>query len=341
VVLRPDVQSSFTALWAVNLLYESGVPRDLLRVVTGEGRLLGPPLIDAVDFIMFTGSTRTGKTVARQAAERLIGYSLELGGKNSLVVLEDADPDKVVDGLVRGAFVGAGQVCVSIERVWIPQRSFAAICDKLVARVKDTKLSPELKYGPDMGSLTVPSQLSSVQAHVHDAVERGARVLIGGRPRPEIGPLFYEPTVLTDVTPEMSVYSEETFGPVLSLYPYTSLDDAIQRANDTPYGLNASVWSANTRRAREVAARIRAGTVNINESYAATWTATASPIGGMGESGVGRRHGAEGILKYTEAQTIAVQRAMPLAPPRWISEQAWETWMVRFLRWMRHVPGLR
>jgi succinate-semialdehyde dehydrogenase / glutarate-semialdehyde dehydrogenase len=340
-VLRPDVQSSLTALWAAERLYECGLPRDVLTVVTGEGSVLGPALIDAVDFIMFTGSTRVGRIVARQASERLIGYSLELGGKNSMVMLEDADLDKTVEGLVRGAFVGAGQVCVSIERAWVPAHEFDAFCDRLVRRVREMKLSAELAYGPDMGSLTVPRQITSVQAHVQDAVEKGAKVLTGGRARPDIGPLFYEPTVLTGVTPAMKVYGEETFGPVVSIYSYTLLDEAIERVNDTPYGLNASVWSRSTSHAIEVAKRIRTGTVNVNESYAASWTATASPIGGMGESGIGRRHGAEGILKYTEAQTVAVQRGMPLAPPTWLAEERYAALMSRLVRWMRHIPGLR
>lgn len=340
-VLRPDVQSSFTALWAAELLYQSGLPPDALRVVTGEGQVLGPALIEAADFIMFTGSSKTGKIVARQASERLVGYSLELGGKNSLVMLEDADLDKTVDGLVRGAFTGAGQVCVSIERAWIPARHFEEFCGKLISRVQNMTLSSELRYGVDMGSLTVPRQLTSVQSHVHDAVDKGARILAGGRPRPDLGPLFYEPTVLAGVTPAMKVYAEETFGPVVSLYPYTSVDAAVEHVNDTPYGLNASVWSGNISKAVEVAKRIRAGTVNVNESYAATWTATVSPIGGMGESGTGRRHGAEGILKYTEAQTVAVQRGVPLAPLPWMSEPAYANLMARLLSWMRYVPGLR
>ena len=340
-VLRPDVQSSLTALWAADLLYECGVPRDVLIVVTGDGEVLGPALIGAVDFIMFTGSTRVGRIVARQAAERLIGCSLELGGKNSMVVLDDADLDKAVDGLVRGSFAGAGQVCVSIERAWIPAAHFERFCGKVISRVQGLKLSAELQYGVDVGSLTVLRQLKAVEEHVRDAVQKGARIVAGGRARPDIGPLFYEPTVLTGVTPEMRVYSEETFGPVVSLFPYTSLDDAIDRVNDTRYGLNASVWSRNTRRAIEVGKRIRTGTVNVNESYAATWTATASPIGGTGESGIGRRHGAEGILKYTEAQTVAVQRGHPLAPPAAVAERTFARAMTRLVRWMRYIPGLR
>jgi succinate-semialdehyde dehydrogenase/glutarate-semialdehyde dehydrogenase len=203
------------------------------------------------------------------------------------------------------------------------------------------KLSAALEYGADMGCLTTPEQLASVSAHVNDAVAKGAVLLAGGRARPDLGPLFYEPTVLTGVTPDMRVYAEETFGPVVSLYKFETVGEAVERANDTPYGLNASVWSKDVRAAQRLASRIQAGTVNINESYAATWTATAAPIGGMKQSGLGRRHGAEGILKYTNAQTIAVQRWWPIAPPTFLSEAKYAKYMSTFIAAMRHIPGLR
>ncbi len=340
-VLRPDVQSPFTALWAANLLAEAGLPQDVLTVVTGRGSTLGPVLAKEADYLMFTGSTRTGKLVAGMAAERLLGCSLELGGKNSMIVLDDAPLAKTVDGLIRGAFTGTGQVCVSMERAWIPARQFDQFAECVAERVRAMRLSPELAFGVDMGSLTLPSQLQAVRAHIDDAIGKGARILAGGKPRPDIGPLFHEPTVLAGVTPEMRVYAEETFGPVISLYPYTSIDEVVQRANDTAYGLNASVWSRSAGRAREVAVRIRAGSVNINEIYATSWTATAAPTGGMKESGIGRRHGEEGILKYTEAQTVAVQRILPLAPPSFLEESRYARLMTLLLRIIRFVPGLR
>ena len=341
IVLRPDVQSSFTALWAVDLLLEAGIPSGVVTVVTGEGHQLGPHLIDRVDYVMYTGSTRTGKLVARQAADRLIGFSLELGGKNPMLVLPDADLDAAVDGAVRGSFIGAGQVCVSIERIYVDASIADEFTARFVERVRALRLGPALDYSVDVGSLTTEKQLATVSAHVGDAVDKGATVLAGGRARPELGPLFFEPTVLSGVRPGMIAYAEETFGPVVSLYRVSSTDEAVERANDTRYGLNASVYSRSTRRAREVAARIRAGTVNINEAYAATWGSTASPIGGMKESGFGRRHGEEGILKYTEAQTIAVQRLHPLAPPSFMAVERYERLMSKMVRLMRRVPGLR
>lgn len=339
VVLRPDVQASFTALRAVELLREAGVPREVVQVVTGEGAELGPPLIEQVDFVMFTGSTRTGKIVARQAAERLIGYSLELGGKNPMIVLPDADFEAAVDGAVRGAFVGAGQVCVSVERIFVPQGAYAAFKAALVERTLGLKLGASFDYSAEVGSLATDRQLATVESHVADALEKGATLLAGGRRRPELGPCFYEPTILEGVRPGMTAYAEETFGPVVALYPYRDVDEAVERANDTRYGLNASVWSRSPRRAVKVASRIRCGSVNINEVYAATWSSTASPIGGMKESGHGRRHGEEGILKYTEAQTIAVQRILPLTRPSFLRPERYEGLMARLVKLMSFLPG--
>jgi acyl-CoA reductase-like NAD-dependent aldehyde dehydrogenase len=340
-VLKPDHQTSFTALWAAELLYEAGLPRDVLPVVTGIGPELGPALIDGVDFIMFTGSTRTGKVVARQAAERLVGCSLELGGKNPMVVLDDADLDAAVDGAVRGAFVGAGQVCVSIERIYVPRALYDDFVDAFVDRTRALVLGAQLDFTAHVGSLASPRQLETVRDHVDDAVARGALVRAGGKARPDVGPYFHEPTILTGVAPGMKAYAEETFGPVVSVYPYDTVDEAVERANDTAYGLNASVWSRSVRRAVDVARRIRAGSVNVNEAYAATWSSVASPIGGMKQSGISRRHGAEGILKYTEAQTVSVQRGLPLAPPAGVPEGVYVRTMTQLLKVMRHIPGLR
>ena len=341
VVLRPDEQSSLTALWAAQLLEQAGLPRGVLQVVTGRGPVLGPPLIAGVDFLMFTGSTRTGRMVATRAAERLIGFSLELGGKNPMLVLEDADLDAAVDGAVRGSFVGAGQVCVSFERIYVHDALYDRFAERFVERVRSLRLSASLDYDGDMGSLTVPRQLVAVEEHLRDALDKGATLLTGGKRRPDIGPLFYEPTVLADVSPDMRLYAEETFGPVVSLYRFGTEADAIARANDTRFGLNGSVWSRRASHALRVARRLQVGTVNINESYAATWTSTASPIGGMKESGFGRRHGAEGILKYTETQTIAVQRGIALAPLPGMSEPTYGRVMPALLRVMRRLPGIR
>ncbi len=209
------------------------------------------------------------------------------------------------------------------------------------AATRSLRLGPALDFSVDIGSLTSREQLEKVEAHVRDAVAKGARLLEGGRARPEIGPYFFEPTILTDVTAEMELCDQETFGPVVSVYAFESVDEAIDRANATPYGLNASVWTRDAVTGRRVASRIRAGTVNVNEAYAAAWGSVDAPMGGVKDSGVGRRHGAEGIRKYTEAQTIAVQRGLPLAAPPWLDEERYSRIMTRALRVLKRTPGLR
>jgi acyl-CoA reductase-like NAD-dependent aldehyde dehydrogenase len=169
-----------------------------------------------------------------------------------------------------------------------------------------------------MGSLTVQRQFDTVRAHVQDAVAKGARVLTGGRPRPDLGPLFFEPTILTDVTPEMRVYSEETFGPVVSLYKFSDVEQVLALINQSEYGLNASVWTKDLGKGRALASRIQAGTVNINESYAAAWASMDATMGGFKASGLGRRHGKEGLYRFTEVQTIAIERFVPVTGPTWL-----------------------
>jgi succinate-semialdehyde dehydrogenase/glutarate-semialdehyde dehydrogenase len=201
------------------------------------------------------------------------------------------------------------------------------------------RLGGALDYTAEMGSLTSADQLENVSAHVDDARAKGATVLTGGRARPDLGPLFYEPTVLTGVTEDVELFAEETFGPVVSIYGYTDVTEAIERANDTPFGLNASVWSRNSRAGWEVAARLAAGTVNVNEGYAATFGSVGLPMGGMKESGVGRRNGTEGLLKYTESQSIAVQRGLKLRPGRGIPPRLWANGMTAGLKALRRLPG--
>jgi len=337
VVLKPDHQTTFTALWALALLREAGLPADVLQVITGDGAKVGPMLVDRVDCIMFTGSTRTGKLVGKAAVERLIGCSLELGGKNPMIVLADADLERTVAGALHGCFVGAGQVCVSIERIYVHQSIFDAFVTRFAERARNLKLGAELDYSVDVGSLTSTRQLETVEAHVADARAKGAKVQCGGRRRPDIGPLFYEPTVLTGVDDSMQLYAEETFGPVVAVYPFGNVEEAVERANSTRYGLNASIWTRDRAAGIELAKQIRAGSVNINETYIATWGSVDAPFAGMKESGMGCRHGAEGILKYTEPQTIAVQKVMPLSLPPGEGGKTWArllTKLVKLMRWI-------
>ncbi|QKW25796.1 succinate-semialdehyde dehydrogenase (NADP(+)) [Streptomyces seoulensis] len=340
VVQKPDTQTALSALWALGLMREAGLPAGVWQMVIGRGSSIGGALMDNADFMMFTGSTASGRRIARDAGERLIGASLELGGKNAMIVLDDADIDQAADGAVAACFPSAGQLCVSIERLYVAESLWDRFVAAFVARTGRLRIGAAFDYGVDVGSLTTPSQLDTVTAHVDDAVAKGATVLAGGKARPDLGSLFYEPTILTGVTPDMTLYAEETFGPVVSIYPYRDLEEAIELANSTPYGLNASVWSGDGARGRAVAARVRAGTVNVNEAFAAAWGSIDAPMGGMGDSGLGRRHGADGILKYTEAQTVAHQRVQGFYPPARISPETWASLLTGALKAMK-AAGLR
>jgi succinate-semialdehyde dehydrogenase / glutarate-semialdehyde dehydrogenase len=337
VVQKPDNQTALTALWALDIAREAGLPEDVWQLVLGRGSTIGPALIDNADYLMFTGSTASGKRIAEQAGARLIGCSLELGGKNAMLVLDDADLDRTLEGSLRACFSSTGQLCISIERMYVQDGIYDAFVPKFVAAVQGMKLGAGYDFGYDMGSLTTPEQLDAVTAHVEDARTNGATVLAGGAARPDLGPLFYEPTVLTDVTPAVKCFDEETFGPLVSIYRFSDVEDAITKANDSAYGLNASVWSKNARRGRAAAARLHAGTVNINEAYGAAWGSVDAPMGGMGDSGLGRRHGAEGLLKYTEAQTLARQRLVNIAPPGRMSQAGFARLMTTALKLLRRI----
>jgi len=327
VVLKPDSKTPLTALLALDLLRRAGLPEDVMQVVTGPGSELGTPLVEAVDYLMFTGSSDTGRAVAAQCAQRLIGCSAELGGKNAMLVLADADIARTVEGAVQACFSTTGQLCVSIERIYVHRSRYDEFCAAFAERTGRIVLGAGPGWDVDLGPLIDAAQLEKVSAHVADAVAHGARVLAGGRARPDLGPTFYEPTVLADVTDEMLLARTETFGPVVSVYRVDSDAEAVAAANDTPYGLNASVWSGSLAHARRVARQLHVGTVNINEGYAAAWASHGAPMGGVGVSGLGRRHGREGILKYTEPQTIATQHALLLGPPAGVPRETYASVM--------------
>lgn len=330
VVLRPDPRACLSVLWGLRLLLASGLPAGVLQVVTGDGETVGDAVARQADYVCFTGSTATGRKVARSAADRLVDCSLELGGKNALYVRADAPLPLAVDVALRGSFASAGQVCVHTERLVLHDAIADDFLRQFVAAVERMRLGVGLEYGYDMGSLFGRDQLRRVTDQVADAVRHGATVLTGGHPRPDLGPWMYEPTVLDGVTAAMEIRDAETFGPVVSVYRVPDDEAAIRLMNDSDYGLHATIVTADRKTARQLAPRLRTGTVSINETFLASWGAIGATMSARGHSGTGRRHGAEGLLKFTVAQSVAEQRAGSLA----VGRRAQQRFAGLFSRWL-------
>ncbi len=307
VVIKPDEQCVFSAQLGVTLLSLAGVPSGLVEVVVG-GAKTGQEVVEHVDHVVFTGSTPAGREVGAAAARRLIGATLELGGKNTMIVRADADPGRAAAGAVRGAFGNAGQLCLAVSRVAVHAAVAEPFTRALLARVAGLRLGNTLDYSYDVGSLANAAQLARVRTHLDDALARGARLLAGGGLREDLGPFVHEPTVLTELPREALAYREETFGPLLNLVVVDDDEAAVALANDTEAGLTGSIWTADRGRARALAARMRTGSVTINETYQAIWGSTAAAFGGVKASGLGRRHGADGVRSLTRSQTVVEQR---------------------------------
>lgn len=306
IVLKPDNKTALSPLHGISLLEQAGLPKGLFQVVCGEGPDVGPTLIDNANYVMFTGSTATGRVIGERAGRNLIGCCLELGGKNPMIVLDDVDPDEWVAGALFGVFGNTGQICMHIERIYLPESRYDELKARFVAAAESLRIGAAYDFGPELGSLISVDHMQRVHSHVQDAVAKGATIVTGGNPRPDIGPAFFEPTVLEGVTGDMLTGRTETFGPVVALHEYRTVDQAVALANDTDYGLNASVWGADLDRAVGVARRIHAGNVNVNDSLATAYASKGTPSGGVKQSGVGARHGDQGLLKYTDVQNLAV-----------------------------------
>lgn len=314
VVQKADNQTAKTVRMARDIAVSAGIPEKVWTVVHGEPAEVGNAVTDNADYVAFTGSTPTGKLVAQRAASRLIGYSLELGGKNPMIVLPGADLEKAAEAAIAGAFGNAGQLCVSIERLYVPNYALKEFEGILKRRVESLTLGVSNNFDFDLGALSSSNQLNRVNDFVERAVQEGARVLTGGKPRQEIGPNFYAPTVLTDIPHGAEILHKEVFGPVIALVGYDSLDQAVELANATEYGLNAAVFG-DRKLGIKIASQIMAGSVNVNEGYRASMASMAAPMGGMKQSGMGRRSGEYGLLRFTETRTIGVANKTPIGLP--------------------------
>ena len=329
VVLKPDSQTPLTALLAREIALEAGVPSEVYQVVTGAGSEVGTALAEAVDFLMFTGSTATGRILGAIAGRRLIGFSAELGGKNPLIVTRKADIGRAVRGTIAGAFTNTGQLCVSIERIYVHEEIASQYCKQLVQAVEKLRIGTG-GWSEDIGSMISAEHAAKVLSLVDDALSHGAKKLCGG-PREDLGPAFLAPIVLTDVPQTAKLYREEVFGPVVAIETFTSDFEAIMQANDTEYGLNAAVFGP-TKTSWRIGRQLHSGTVNINEGFAAAFGSVDAPMGGWKDSGTGRRHSEAGLLKYTEARTIAQQRLMPISGPAKLPKAGYAQIMTALLR---------
>jgi acyl-CoA reductase-like NAD-dependent aldehyde dehydrogenase len=305
VIVKPSELTPLSALFGAQMVLKAGFPENLLQVVIGRAET-AEALIDHVDMINFTGSVATGRRVMQRAAERLIPVSLELGGKDPMLVLKDADLERAAGACVWGALMNSGQACTSIERVYVE----APVYDAFVARV--CAKTRALRQGPgtepvDLGSMTSEAQLDKVTQQVQDAVLRGAKVLVGGKRNPNFAGLYFEPTVLVDVNHDMSIMKEETFGPVIPIMKVSGLGEALRLANDSRFGLGASVFSRHKETAARLAEQLESGAVCINDSLV-NYIIPDAPMGGIKESGFGFRHGPEGILKFCRQKTTVTDR---------------------------------
>lgn len=316
VLLKPSELTPWTGWLAREMFRRAEFPSGLVQVLQGGGEI-GAALIEAgPDKVFFTGSVATGRRIAVACAKKLIPSVLELGGKDAMLVLADADLDIASSAAVWGSFMNCGQTCISVERIYVDQSVASRFTELCVAKTKKLSLGPPANQDAEVGPMIRPRQLDSVERQLKDAVDRGAQIIAGGVRRPDLGPNFLEPAVVTNVDHSMQLMREETFGPVMAIHPVASTDEAVQLANDSSFGLSASIWTTNTARGREIASRIHAGSVMIND-VASYYGICEAPHGGPGASGWGRTHSRLGLLEMVQVKYIDVDRLPRIAKSWW------------------------
>lgn len=316
VVLKPSEITPLSALLLAELAEGVGFPPGLIQVITGLGET-GTSLVDYADMIAFTGGSNTGKKVMERASRRLIPVLLELGGKDPMIVLKDADLERAVSGAVAGAFYNNGQVCIAVERLFVEAPVYDRFVEKLVEQVKKLRMGsdPDGAYNVDLGPMTHLGQLELVERHVDDARAKGAEILTGGKRREG---LYYEPTVLTGVTPDMLVMQEETFGPLLPVFKVKDAEEALKMANASRFGLSSSIWTRDQSKGEALARKLQAGSTCVNDVII-NYIMPEVPFGGIKESGLGYRHGgADSLKKFCRPQTVVTDRFGLKREPIWL-----------------------
>ncbi len=297
VVLKPSEITTKVSLLLKDVCLSAGLPDNVLRIVTGDGST-GRSLVESdVDMVCFTGSTAVGQEIAKKCSERFIPFILELGGKDNAIVLKDADLERAVSGIVWGGFSNAGQTCIGVENVLVEKSIYNHFIEMLKKEVENIEKR-------DLGAIINRLQFEKIEHHIEDALKKGARLICGGK---RLDEFHFEPTILADITPDMKVFKEETFGPVLGVMPFDGEDNLIEITNSLDYGLNGSVWSRNRKKAERIASMLDTGTVCINDCLT-NYLMTDLPFGGVKKSGMGRVHGIEGVRAFAKMQSVMVHR---------------------------------
>jgi acyl-CoA reductase-like NAD-dependent aldehyde dehydrogenase len=315
VLLKPSELTPWCGALVGELFEQAGAPAGLVQVLQGGGAIGAALVAGGADKVFFTGSVETGRRIAEACARQLIPSVLELGGKDAMIICADADLEIASSAAVWGGFTNCGQACLSVERIYAEQSIAGRFTELCVAKTKKLRVGPASDPDAEIGPMIRPKQLERVEQQVRDAVDRGAKILAGGSRRADLGPNFYEPTVVADVDHTMRLMKEETFGPVLAIRAVADLEEAIRLANDSPFGLSGSIWTRDAAKGRKLAGRLRAGSVMVND-VSSYYGISEAPHGGRGVSGWGRSHSRLGLLEMVQVKYVDVDR-LPGAPKSW------------------------